>query len=1116
MRARWLSVVVLTGCLSAVAGEHVRHDLVVQLEPATQSIAVEDRITLAASRPAGPVEFLLAGALQVEAGAGVVEIPLGDVGSVFGIDLSDPTREAVGLKRYRVTEPPEGGVLLIRYAGEVSHALSDEQEQYTRGFRETAGLVGSQGVFLAGSTFWYPRFDDGLVEFRMEVAIPDGWHVISQGGGTSRGEDGRARWDSGGAMDEIYLVGGPLRVYRDSAGAVEALVYLHERDDALAGKYLTATAQYIEMYRELIGPYPYGKFALVENFWETGYGMPSFTLLGPTVIRLPFILHSSYPHEILHNWWGNSVFVDYGSGNWAEGLTAYLADHLIKEQRGQGVLHRRDTLQKYRNYVAQGGRDFPLAEFRSRHSAATEAVGYGKTLMVFHMLRRLVGDEDFRLALARFYRAQRGKRASWDDLRASFEETTGEDLEWFFDQWIPRPGVSDLRVNVESVSSGDDGWTVAGSIAQTQEGRPYVQDVPIVVQTGAGIVSHTLRLDGRTTAFRVADPQGRPLRLAVDPEFDLFRLLDPREIPPSIGQIFGEPEILALLPSAASADVREGYRELMEGWRSESHAIEIVADTELERLPEERAYWVLGRENRWSGIFSDRVSDGEVNLGEESVPFEGRSIVMIRRHPEDPERAAGWLVVDPPAAFAGIGRKLPHYGKYSYLAFEGDEPTNVVKGQWPTSDSPLVVDLRDPSGRDEPLPPLELPGRAALAELPPVFSARALMEHVEALASPDLEGRGAGSEGSRRAAEYIAARFEQIGLRPGGDDGTWFQRFEVPAGPDGKPYETVNVVGVLPGSRDEWEGQSVVLGAHYDHLGRGWPDVHAGDEGKIHPGADDNASGVAVMLELARNLAEDGGGSRNLVLVAFGAEEAGKLGSRHYVRSGKPFPMDEVRGAINLDTVGRLFDHPVSVLATGTADEWQHIFRGCSFVTGVPSRNVSGSYTASDQESFIEAAVPAVQIFTGAHPDYHRPTDTPEGVDAAGLVKVATFVKEALLYLLEREESLTVTIEAADATGKGPATPAGPTTGRRVRFGTIPEFDWQGPGAKIASVLPGSPAEKAGLQAGDVIVRIGDTPVDTLQGYSDVLKRLEPGQTVTARVLRDGAEVEVSVTVEAR
>ena len=240
--------------------------------------------------------------------------------------------------------------------------------------------------------------------------------MVAPGNGTSRDAGGRARWDSHGAVDEITLVGGPLVVYREAAGAVEALAYLRQKDDALASKYLEATAQYLEMYRGLVGPYPYSKFALVENFWETGYGMPSYTLLGPQVIRFPFILTSSYPHEILHNWWGNSVFVDYASGNWCEGLTAYMADHLIQEQRGQGEAYRRDTLQKYRSYV-KDGRDFPLTEFRSRHSAATEAVGYGKTLMLFHMLRQRLGDDGFRQWAARFYRENRGKQASFSDIR---------------------------------------------------------------------------------------------------------------------------------------------------------------------------------------------------------------------------------------------------------------------------------------------------------------------------------------------------------------------------------------------------------------------------------------------------------------------------------------------------------------------------------------------------------------------------------------------------------------------------------------------------------------------------------------------------------------------------
>ncbi|MCP4202342.1 MAG: M20/M25/M40 family metallo-hydrolase [bacterium] len=1121
MLRRSLVAICLFACSSlASADGRVRHEMTIELDPVSHRIEVTDRMTLPVVPEGEVIEFLLNSALEIrQSDPPVSEVPLGDVDDFFGINAS-PEEDRAPLTRYRVSAVPEGGALVFSYEGVFDFGLSDEKEQYTRGFRATVGQLGEEGVFLGGSSFWYPYFDEGLVEFQLSLDLPAGWHVISQGEGTSRDEEGSARWDSQGPMDEIYLTGGPLEVYREAAGAVEALVYLHEKDDSLAGKYLAATAQYIEMYRDLVGPYPYGKFALVENFWETGYGMPSFTLLGPTVIRFPFILHSSYPHEILHNWWGNSVFVDYETGNWCEGLTAYMADHLIKEQRGQGEGYRRDALQKYRDYVKEG-RDFPLTEFRARHSSATEAVGYGKTLMVFHMLRRQVGDDAFRRTLARFYRGFRGKKASFADLRTSFESVTGEDLGGFFEDWVTRPGAPALGVSVSAVREEPDGYSVTGTLTQTQGGRPFEIGVPVAVHTATGTETSLVRLTGNSQTFEI-ETDAEPLVLEVDPQFDLFRQLDPRETPPSIGRIFGEPEILAILPADAPAAAVEQYRELMAGWQSEGHTIEVKLDSEVAELPEDRSIWVLGASNRFADplFVQDRpeglsVSRDKVSFGEDSAPLDGHTVVAIRRHPDHLEKAIGWLIVEPEAAFSGMGRKLPHYGKYSYLAFEGDEPTNVVKGQWPASSSPLRLDLRPADRRSEPLAALSLEKRTALAELPPVFSLRALMEHVTFLASPELEGRGVGGDGLRRAAEYIAERFEAVGLTPGGGDGTWFQGVEVPSGPDGEPVEVVNVVGYLEGANADWADQSVVVGAHYDHLGRGWPDVHQGDEGAIHPGADDNASGVAVLLELAANLAAGDRPARSLVFVAFAAEEAGRHGSRHHVEQGAPFPTAGIRSVINLDTVGRLFDQKVSILGTGTADEWQHIFRGSSFVTGVESRNVPHSAEASDQMSFIDKGIPGVQIFTQAHGDYHRPGDTAEKVDGPGLVKVATLVKEAVAYLAEREDPLTVTIDST-AVETAPDSGAAAPSGRKVRFGTIPDFAFQGPGARIDSVAPGSPAEKAGLRQGDILVRIGERQIGSLQDFSEALKALGAGETVRATVLREGEEITVPVTVEAR
>ncbi len=405
----------------------LKHAIVVTLSPETHAIRVRDRIELPQSMRQAGQEFTLYSGLTIAASNPAVE----------RIEPRDEDQPA----RYRLVTDPEAGILEISYEGVIRHELSEQKEEYTRGFRQTNGLIGAEGVYLDGGSDWVPRFDDRLIRFTLEVPLPENWHVISQGSGTSRNEQGLARWESGGLVEQVYLVGGPVHRYRDAAGAVETLVYLHERDEALASKYLDATARYIEMYRNLIGPYPYGKFALVENFWETGYGMPSFTLLGPQVLRFPFILHSSYPHEILHNWWGNSVFVDYQSGNWCEGLTAYLADHLVQEQRGLGGDYRRNALQKYRNYV-QEGRDFPLVEFRERHNAATEAVGYGKALMMNHMLRLQIGDDAFRKGLTSFYRQYRGKRASFADLQEQFAAVAQRDLGDFFRQWTQRTGAA--------------------------------------------------------------------------------------------------------------------------------------------------------------------------------------------------------------------------------------------------------------------------------------------------------------------------------------------------------------------------------------------------------------------------------------------------------------------------------------------------------------------------------------------------------------------------------------------------------------------------------------------------------------------------------------------------
>ena len=1115
--------VLLSVCLlsvtTAFAEDGGRYDLQVVIDPATNSLDVTAEVRLTDAYAGEAAEFVLTNAVEiVESSPAVEPLPYDGAAAFSGINgTSVNLTETGNVSRYRVQFGDEP-VLKLRYTGEVNFALGGLKEQYTRGFQSTAGIIDDRGIYLAGSSLWYPYFSNDLVSFTLSSNVPEGWHLISQGNGSSRDAEGRSNWDSAGLVDEIYLVGGPLLRYEEAAGAVSAEVYLRGRDDALAQKYLTATAQYLEMYRNLIGPYPYGKFALVENFWETGYGMPSFTLLGPQIIRFPFILTSSYPHEVLHNWWGNSVFVDYDTGNWCEGLTAYMADHLMQELRGNGMAWRRDTLKKYRDFVRDGS-DFPLTQFRSRHSAATEAVGYGKVAIGFHTLRREFGDDVFRQALQRFYRSNRGRKASFDDVREAFEAQTGEDLSIYFEQWVTWTGAPRLELDRVSFRRKGDGYRVRGTLLQTQDAEPYSLSVPVYVTTQDGLELFTLDATAAKTEFDF-EVAAEPLLVEVDPEFDLFRLLDPRETAPSIGQVFGEPEILAVMPAGATAAERQAYEELMEAWRSRSHQITVVTDAEIDAIPADKGAWLLGPDNRLAVELFGRDPALDVDLGAGTVLIAGQSLdqashstVIIRRNPGNPAKAIGWIAVAPDAAFPGMASKLPHYGKYSYLGFEGDEPANMLKGEWAATDSPLRVDLREADGRfAAPLQAARPPQRAALAELPPVFSRERLVNHVNILASEEMEGRGLGTAGLERAADYIVEQFEALGLQPGGDDGGYSRYFRVEEGQDGKPHTVRNIVGVLPGANPAYDGQALLVTAHYDHLGSGWPDERADAGEGLYLGADDNASGVSVLIELARTLKSEAQPERTVVFVAFTGEEAGLLGARDFAANPAPWELGDIIAVVNMDTVGRLGDKPISVFSGSSASEWVHVFRGIGFTTGIKSVLITSDLAASDQQAFIDLGVPGIHISSGANFDYHRPTDTADKIDGDGLVKVAMFTKEAVGYLANREQFLTVTIDP----DKPRSSPDGQQGSRRVSVGTVPDFAFQGEGVRAEAIVPGSPAEQAGVQPGDVLVAIAGEPVANLQGFTDLLKTLEPGQVVTMTVMRDGERIDTEATLTER
>lgn len=691
-------ILLLSGLVAATAAladtdyPIVIHELDVLLVPDSNRLEVVDRITLPATlvEDERPVSFTLHKGMSP-----VTDTP--------GARLESKGRVAgyVPLEGFNLYLPPGTKQVTLRYAGRIHHQLETSVQDVGKPRIGTPGIIGADGVFIDGTSGWYPYLPDTMLEFRMTVTLPAGWLAVSQGRGPDPKETAQGvqvSWREEQPQDDIYLVAARFHLYQQETPHGEAQVYLRQPDAALAERYLTATAHYLDIYSRLLGRYPYAKFALVENFWETGYGMPSFTLLGSRVLRLPFILHSAYPHEILHNWWGNSVYVDYETGNWSEGLTAYLADHLVKEARGEGAEYRRNALKRYTEYVDRE-RDFPLLEFRARHGGASQAVGYDKSLMLFHMLRLELGDDRFLEGLRRFYQDNRFRTAGFTELRRAFEATAGRDLCESFVQWLERTGAPSLRLGEVHAERAETGYMLRFTLEQTQPETLFTLQVPVAIQLQGWekALVKTVKMAARRQTFTLTLPDP-PLRLVVDPRFDVFRRLDPAELPPSLGRVFASKRPTLVLPSGARQTMRRAYQELAQSWAQEQPHVRIVWDNAIDVLPDEAPVWLLGWENRFLAVLreslpqsSSRFDKDGISILGERYPSGEYSLVLTANRQEG--QALAWMGAHSPEAVPGLARKLPHYGKYSYLAFTGKAPDNVLKGQWPVSRSPLQRQL---------------------------------------------------------------------------------------------------------------------------------------------------------------------------------------------------------------------------------------------------------------------------------------------------------------------------------------------------------------------------------------------------------------------------------------
>jgi aminopeptidase N len=581
-----------------------------------------------------------------------IDLPAGTGTRIY---LGDFHLGSLSIDGEQLSEAISAGQALDVYAQERARQITVEYHQH---YEQAAGaLISSEGIALLGH--WHPVLDQDAI-FELTATVPDHFEAVSEADEIIRLESPagkRLLFNFPQPVRGISFVAGPYVVEKVAFGKDKELyTYFFPEDQELAASYRTRTLDYLARYEREIGPFPYQRFSVVENRLPTGFAMPTFTLLGQMVVRLPFIIDTSLGHEVLHQWFGNSVRIDASQGNWAEGLTTYLADHAFAVDAGDGVDFRKNQLIRYESYI-HAENSAPLTDFigvggQEVREEDLRAIGYHKASMVFHMLRNLIGEQAFTAALQDFYERLKFRPASWQDLADSFGQAAGEDLTGFFDQWLTRSDIPILRVEKLRTETEDGGTVLVFELIQAGE-QPYALSVPVVIETIRGAISQEITTSQARVEVRIPLPS-MPEKLILDPDYDLMRQLRRAELPPVWSRFQGAAVKIAVLP-AADADL---FQPLLAALRTglEVKTPEEVTDEDL----------AAG-----SVIFMGTDMEQVRALFASPAHPDSGFTVDIRNHPFNPEAVMVLVSSSGIEETARAAGRLRHYGRYSYLHFEG-------------------------------------------------------------------------------------------------------------------------------------------------------------------------------------------------------------------------------------------------------------------------------------------------------------------------------------------------------------------------------------------------------------------------------------------------------------
>ncbi len=690
------------------------HELQVELRPATHTIIAHDTMALtgglAGHRDASHAETGRVVRMRLHADLAIEDIVLVDGAALLWKEdrpsVGDRDPDAGRIRTITIDLPPDFSDAMrmrVSYRGHIHDVPTASPGLRFVRADTTSGYIGEEGVYLTSETVWYPDIPGSFATFRVLVTAPAGWRTVTHGREVSFARDGdttKSEWNVQAQTEALTLVANRFVKQTSRWNGVEIATYFFPEDAHVSDQYVQATVRYLEWFTALLGPYPFPKFAVVEHFFPSGIGLPSFTLLGSAVIKRGYTQPYSLGHEILHSWLGNSVHNHFETGNWVEGLTTYLANYHYDERLAggeQALAHRRRMLMEYSLYVQPADR-YPVAKFHHKETRVDNAIGYQKTAMIFHMLRRYLGDPLFFDSLRTVVADYTGRYADWPQLRRVFEATSGQDLSWFFTQWVDRVGAPDLRiVHAQVKPDPRTGYWVELHVKQT--GLPWRLQIPVVLEAAGRGPAYRTRVDIRGQEQRLALwVPDRPGRLRLDPEYQTFRRLARRAMPPVLNGWVTAPRRMVLLSSAMSDNERQAFKPAID--RIRSHADETAWVDERITAIGARSVLAMGdpRTNPWVarilGWCGTRVRLSGQDITIEGTTYSGKDVAVLVNcaHPLHAGQVGTVFFGFSHEAVRGLSRLLFFYGWDSYCVFE--RARVVARGMFEPPTDDLAVAFR--------------------------------------------------------------------------------------------------------------------------------------------------------------------------------------------------------------------------------------------------------------------------------------------------------------------------------------------------------------------------------------------------------------------------------------